>query len=69
MAGTFQYCRNRSTLAGTFQYRINSAEAMMNALSDKFQSRDQKSIGTETGACMLSRFYIYVIDSDSLAIL
>ena len=42
-AGTFQYCNDSSMRAGTFQYRIydvsHSAEALMNALSDMFQSR------------------------------
>ena len=52
-AGTFQYRKHSSKLAGTFQYRVlqsHSAEALMNALSDMFQSESIESIGTETGA-------------------
>ena len=63
-AGTFQYRNDSCMRTGTFQYHIwQFADALMNALSDMFQSRGiqrEKNVYclTETGACRLSRLSI-----------
>ena len=67
-AGTFQYCKYSSNRAGTFQYRIwqsHSAEALMNALSDMFQSQ-----GIQSEKIKPAKLYIKDMeDSHSPAIL